>query len=301
MTSEKTPQSNYQNLIARLLTASIALGILIGVLYFFGLNGAMVLVLFISTFISVEIVNLFFSSEIETDRYLKYALPILIFLSLLATFLFSQTSTLFPLFTSPDAIIPGPTYILLPIYTGLVLLPWIYRLHPAHIIFDKLVVYLLVTFYCYILPINIFEIFKLDTNFYYFGLFAMLVFGTDTLAYFFGKLFGKKFFKTAFQPHISPSKTFEGFFGSLLWPIILIGICYSLDIFYFTTDAIVYLYFTTFAAISGDLMASLIKRKSLKKDSGSIFVGHGGFLDRLDSMLLSAPIFLMACPFIKLI
>lgn len=301
MTSEKIQQSKYQNLIARLISAIIALIILFFVLYYFKLNGAMFLIVAISTLISVEFVNLFFSSEKQEDKYFKYALPILVISSLLFTFLQSEEIKNFISPKLKSLFLDNPSSATLPIYIGLVALPWVYRFQSIQVIFDKLVVYLLIAFYCYLLPLKIFEIFRLDENFYFFGLFAILVFGTDTLAYFFGKIFGKKFFKHSFQPQISPSKTYEGFIGSLIWPILLISICYSLNIFKFTVLGIVFLYLTSFAAISGDLIASLIKRKSLKKDSGSIFIGHGGFLDRLDSLLLSAPLFLMAYPFIKLI
>lgn len=301
MTLEKTPQSKYQNLIARLISACVALTILFFVLYNFKLNGAMYLILVVSTLISVEFVNLFFSSEKQEDKYFKYALPILVISSLLFTFLQSEEIRTFIFPTLKSLLLDNPSSATLPIYMGLIALPWIYRFQSIQVIFDKLVVYLLVAFYCYLLPIKIFEIFRLDENFYFFGLFAVLVFGTDTLAYFFGKIFGKKIFKQNFQPQISPSKTYEGFIGSLIWPILLISICYYLNIFKFTGLSIVFLYLTSLAAISGDLIASLIKRKSLKKDSGSIFIGHGGFLDRLDSLLLSAPLFLMAHPFIQLV
>lgn len=295
MKSEKI-LTKYKNLILRFISAVVAVGVLILTLHFFKTTGALFLVLVISTLISFEFSNLFFSS----DKYFKFVIPSVILISLYFGLL-SYTNS-----TPGLQDLPFVSYFyltsklsLLPIFMVLITLPWAYRLNPIQITFDKLVVYLLVSFYCYFLPLKIFEIFLLDSHFYYFYFFCLLVFGTDTFAYFFGKLFGRKLFKSDFQPQISPSKTVEGFVGSLIWPIVLILIFHLTDLIQVSFVGVLLIFITAFAAISGDLMASLIKRKSLKKDSGSLFIGHGGFLDRLDSLLLSAPFFLMAAPFLK--
>ena len=293
MTSEKTLPSKYSNLVVRLFSALVALSILLISLYYFKLTGAIFLVLIVSALIAFEFTNLFFNNKKIPDIYIKFFIPVLISTSLW----FSIQSLSLSSSPLPDK----APYALLPILIGLISIPWFYRLSPIQETFDKLVVYLLIVFYCYFLPLKILEIFKLDERFYFFCFFGLLVFGTDTLAYFFGKKFGRKYFTKAFQPQISPSKTYEGFLGSLVWPIVLILITQQLQIFDFNFLGLFFCYLTTLTAISGDLIASLIKRKSTKKDSGTLFIGHGGFLDRLDSLLLSAPIFLMAVPHLTLL
>lgn len=187
------------------------------------------------------------------------------------------------------------------LYLGLIFIPFIYRKHDIQITFERFIVYLLSIVYGYFLPLQIFKIFLLDSTHLFFVFFILLVFGTDTFAYIFGKLLGHKFFKAAFAPQISSSKTIEGFFGALLWPFLLISLAQCFHIFSFSILGVLLLLLTSLAAISGDLLASLIKRKAHKKDSGSFFPGHGGVLDRLDSALISAPLFLIAAKYFVLI
>lgn len=272
MISEKNKLKS-NNFLIRLVSAFVAITLLIPVLYFFGHQGAYVLILIVSTLISYELSNLFF----EKNLLFKYLIPAITTLSLFLTIY-----DILNFFT------------LLPIYLTLTLIPWVYRKSDIEVTFNKLTVYFLIIFYSYILPVKIYDIFNLDQNFIYFSFFALLVFGTDTFAYIFGKLFGHMIFKGSFQPVISPSKTMEGLLGSLLWPLVLVVIASQFKFFQFSFVSILLIYLTTFAAISGDLIASLIKRKSQKKDSGQLFIGHGGFFDRLDSLLLSAPFYLMA-------
>ena len=95
--------------------------------------------------------------------------------------------------------------------------------------------------------------------------------------------------KTKLYEKISPNKTIEGAFGGLLAAIIA---AYFISI-YFTSLS--YLNWTIIALITvifgvlGDLMESKFKREAGVKDSGNLIPGHGGFLDRLDSVIFSAP------------
>lgn len=279
MTLEKN-KPKFNNLALRLISAIIALAVLLASLFFFKTTGAFYLVIFINALICFELANLFF----EQDRLFKILAPSVATLSLILVIEF-----------------PDNPLDLLPIFLGLIALPWLYRKNEISDTYERFSVFLLIIFYGLYLPLQIHTIFNLDPNFIYFGFFALLVFGTDTFAYFFGKAFGRRFFKRPFQAQISPSKTIEGFLGSLLWPLVLILIFQYFSIFTFSGLSFVLIYLTTLAAISGDLMASLIKRKSKKKDSGQFFIGHGGFFDRLDSLLLSAPLFLISVPYIQLL
>ena len=105
------------------------------------------------------------------------------------------------------------------------------------------------------------------------GYFIVLVFlcswGNDTLAYCFGRLFGKH----KMSPILSPKKSVEGLIGGILGAGVLV-IC--------AVGAI--------PAVVGDLAASAIKRNNEVKDYGKLIPGHGGVMDRFDSMIFTAPI-----------
>lgn len=104
----------------------------------------------------------------------------------------------------------------------------------------------------------------------------------DTMAYIVGSIFGK----TPLSK-ISPKKTWEGTLGGIILAVI-ISLIYS----EFKAEGIKIVGITLIAAISGtfgDLLESKLKRMAGVKDSGSLMPGHGGFLDRFDSLLLATP------------
>ena len=115
--------------------------------------------------------------------------------------------------------------------------------------------------------------------------FVILVGCNDTFGYFVGVLIGKH----PMAPKISPKKSWEGLIGSIVFTTLGGGLMfhYVLDI-HWHIGAIVGL-LIVFTATSGDLIESAMKRDLHLKDMGSLLPGHGGILDRLDSVLLSAP------------
>jgi phosphatidate cytidylyltransferase len=119
-------------------------------------------------------------------------------------------------------------------------------------------------------------------------LFALLVtFATDTGAFLLGRLLGRH----ALAPAISPRKTWEGAAGGLIWAVcaaVALGLIFDLAIPRWQQGAIG----ATVGVVSqwGDLFESKIKRLSLVKDAGGIVPGHGGILDRLDSVVVSVPV-----------
>jgi len=110
---------------------------------------------------------------------------------------------------------------------------------------------------------------------------------SDTGAYFTGKSLGKH----KLCPSISPGKTVEGFIGGMLCGtlfsvLVALALFDQVNIFRFIAAAMA----LTVIGVVGDLIESLLKRSMGVKDSGSILPGHGGILDRADSLLLTAPV-----------
>jgi len=109
---------------------------------------------------------------------------------------------------------------------------------------------------------------------------------SDTGAYFSGMLFGR----TPLHPELSPKKTVEGFVGGLV--ISVLGL---LVLAWLTVPALGWLevilvgMLCSTLGVVGDLVESLVKRASGVKDAGKIMPGHGGLLDRIDSLLFVAP------------
>jgi phosphatidate cytidylyltransferase len=109
----------------------------------------------------------------------------------------------------------------------------------------------------------------------------------DSAALFVGSAFGRH----KMAPRISPGKTWEGLMGGLVG-----GVAGALVVRHFGLPwlplghAIVLALLVTVAGVAGDLAESLLKRWAGVKDSGALFPGHGGMLDRLDSLLLGAPV-----------
>ena len=110
---------------------------------------------------------------------------------------------------------------------------------------------------------------------------------SDTAAYYSGTLLGKH----KLIPAISPGKTIEGFIGGLLGAVIA---AMAVKYFFLPDFSWLWVVLTAIAlgciGVTGDLSESVIKRAFKVKDSGSILPGHGGMLDRIDSLLLTAPI-----------
>ncbi len=122
----------------------------------------------------------------------------------------------------------------------------------------------------------------------------MLVFGVvwigDAAAYFVGRGLGRYH---PF-PSISPNKTLEGSLGGLAGSILL---AWGLGRWWHTTDMRIVLMLAILAAVAGqagDLAESALKRSADLKDSGALLPGHGGLLDRIDSLIFAAPVVWLA-------
>ena len=118
-----------------------------------------------------------------------------------------------------------------------------------------------------------------------------LVWVADIAAFFVGKRFGKN----KLAPALSPGKSREGVLGALLASVVMAII--GLQIFTFSKQASLYFIglcaLTALISVVGDLYESLLKRNAGVKDSGTILPGHGGVLDRVDSITAAAPGYLL--------
>ena len=117
---------------------------------------------------------------------------------------------------------------------------------------------------------------------------VLMVWGGDSLAYLAGSLFGKQ----KIAPSISPNKTYAGTAANLLGNFAVLLIAkYSWIPQLTLADCLVLALVFGILGFSGDLVESSWKRATRIKDSGRLFPGHGGIMDRIDSFFLTAPIF----------
>lgn len=116
----------------------------------------------------------------------------------------------------------------------------------------------------------------------------LLIWSSDTFAYFAGRLWGRH----KLAPHVSPKKTWEGLVGGTLGAMLVATvIAYFIE---FSLSWYVIALVTILLGVLGDLFESMMKRMSDVKDSGQILPGHGGVLDRLDSLIAALPFYALA-------
>lgn len=118
----------------------------------------------------------------------------------------------------------------------------------------------------------------------------VLVWCADSGAYFVGRKLGRR----KMAPNVSPNKSMEGLAGGLITGLLVV---HAISIFNLHLTGLTLISFmmlsgvTILASVLGDLLESMLKRRANVKDSGTILPGHGGVLDRIDSLLAAMPIF----------
>lgn len=117
----------------------------------------------------------------------------------------------------------------------------------------------------------------------------VLVWGADIAAYFAGRRFGRKLL----LPQVSPGKTWVGVYAAIITGMLITMV----PLLYFKVPYYIWPYTLTLSVVTilfsivGDLLESMFKRSEGLKDSGSFLPGHGGLLDRIDSLTAAVPIF----------
>jgi phosphatidate cytidylyltransferase len=128
-------------------------------------------------------------------------------------------------------------------------------------------------------------------------LFALIIiWAADIGAYFAGKSFGR----IKLAPHISPGKTWEGVIGGLVAVVLVLV---AVRLYWIDIDVAIIIPFCLAVAtlsVVGDLTVSMFKRSAGLKDSGRVFPGHGGVLDRIDSVTAAAPLFALGIGWVGL-
>jgi phosphatidate cytidylyltransferase len=121
------------------------------------------------------------------------------------------------------------------------------------------------------------------------GLLLVVLLGTwaaDTFAFFVGIRWGRR----KLAPHVSPGKSVEGFLGGLAGTMLVAGVAARFVSGFTLPEALLTGLVIGLVSPLGDLLESLVKRNLRAKDASHIIPGHGGVLDRIDSLLLAAPV-----------
>lgn len=122
----------------------------------------------------------------------------------------------------------------------------------------------------------------------------VFIWSSDSGAY----LFGVKFGRNKLLERISPKKSWEGFLGGLFTAVVAAWALSRMFTQYNLPVLIILAVVTVIAGTLGDLVESMIKRSAGVKDSGQFMPGHGGLLDRFDSLLLASPIIFFVLQFL---
>ena len=130
--------------------------------------------------------------------------------------------------------------------------------------------------------------------------FFLLVFSSDTFAYFFGMAIGRN---NKGVIKVSPNKSIAGFVGGLLVPAIfgsLSSVLFPEVFAYSIVDGFILGIGTAALGVVGDLIESSFKRSAEVKDSGTLIPGRGGILDSVDSIIMAAPVYVALLMFVGL-
>jgi phosphatidate cytidylyltransferase len=254
-------------LAARLLTAAIAIPLVLAILIFGGNLGFFLLVLAVVGFALYEYFSFIYPKKVNIQIIAHTALGLLIPVAFY--------------FGYPDLVVPAVAFIII-FATAFAL----FRVTDPQSKAENLFMRLFGIFYVAFLLSYLILLRKLPHGIEWVVLALAINFGTDAGAYFAGRLFGKH----PLYPVISPKKTVEGAIGGVvLCIVLLVAAKYVLIKELGWADVLILGFIASILAILGDMAESLVKRGFKVKDAGGLLPGHGGFLDRIDSFVFSAP------------
>lgn len=168
------------------------------------------------------------------------------------------------------------------VFTAIIILMLIVYLFSSRYKIEDIGLTLLSIIY---IPFLLFHIYYLDGTPYIWLVF-LVAFGTDTFAYLIGSLFGKH----RLYEKVSPKKSIEGAIGGIIGSVVLVIIYSKVFKLEPLSLLIIMTIISSILSQTGDLVASKIKRSAKVKDYGKIFLGHGGVMDRFDSIIFASPI-----------
>lgn len=264
------------NLISRTISAVIALLIFFSLIYFFSEKGTYALILFASGRSSYELARMVFKSH-----YPKFATYAFVLINL-ATFLLLTRDP-----TKNFAVF----FILLSFIASVVVgIVFHKKFKDLQEIFDYISQSAFGMLYTAVIPAIVAWIVYSSQGMYWFYCLLAVVFAGDIGAYLFGVTMGHR--KVA--PTLSPKKSLEGALGGLMFST---AAAYAFSFLLVDVSLPVLLacgFLGGLLGQIGDFFESMVKRVSGVKDSGTIMPGHGGVLDRIDGVLLAAPLFYFA-------
>jgi len=247
-------------------------------------------------FLYLIIITAFFSFTEYLTMFKERRHPFFIVIAVLMLFMVEAVSKTVPLMNYSNATV-GDVQSLFPVFrqfgltvfAGAVLIPLfsLYGKDGVDIKFKRMIIFFFGFFYFGLL----FGLFPVVRNFQQHNHWLTFALATpwicDTAAYFGGRFFGKH----KFAPSISPKKTWEGAISGVIFSMI------SGAVFHFTLlkeENLIFILVISFLigtlGQTGDLVESLMKRGAGVKDSGNLFPGHGGILDRTDSLVVSVAV-----------
>lgn len=274
--------SKMKNLLSRIISAVIALTVLVLAIYFGGEIGVYFITLLVVIRGSYEMARMFFN-----ETYPPFVKKLFIFLTT-AIFLIITQENMRPLTT------------ILLIFSFVLVGSLGVFLHRHFKNLDQILTFVakncLGLVYVCFLPATVIWTVQTNQGIEWFLCLLAVVFAGDIGAYIFGTAFGK----TKIAPRLSPNKSLQGSLGGLLFSTgAAVGFIYLLP----NTPVYVFVICGSLGGLLGqvgDFFESLMKRVSGVKDSGSIMPGHGGVLDRLDGVLFAAPLFFIAANYFSL-
>lgn len=263
----------------RVISALIAVSILIGLYLGLGALGVKIAIAFVVLVGSWELQRLLFSDLTQPAlKYLFYFLCLVVFS--LAAWMLSLGSIAFSL----SLILLASTSLLTMNKSGDLQAMGTFQVRAA-----------LGLFYMGLLPSFAYRILDSTAGLSWFVVLLAVVFAGDIFAYVFGVLWGKN----RIMPSVSPKKSYQGCVGGLIGSALAGAGCWYLLLPHVNLASLILLsVFAGLIAQFGDFFESLMKRLADVKDSGNIMPGHGGVLDRLDGVFFASPVILLGALFL---